>query len=262
VLFLGNDEFIRWELAGVNLFSPSAAAAPPGFTTVPTVPEKPWQVAGAAMDFDAVPAGVYNSVGWVLTPRDPGASSVPEGLTLERQTATYDLFKRTGKVSEREILAEGYEPGKRLDCRKRSARALSRQAGVASVRPAPRIAALPPFQRDGSSSGAIGLGPGTWDLTMPYIAQLPLEVTVGGRKFTVPASADRPGPRLPLGELRLGQREKLPITVRMKTNALTPAAAAAFPNAVIATRRGAAEIVPLRKACGRYVDWYRLDADR
>jgi hypothetical protein len=92
---------------------------------------------------------------------------------------------------------------------------------------------------------------------MPYLSPRPLEVRVAGKRFEVPASLDRPGPRLPVGAITVSETGRVGVSVRVITNTFTPRSAIATPTAIVATKRGTARLVPIRKACGRYVDWFR-----
>ncbi len=250
-LFLGNDDFVLAELSGVALGAPVV-----GFQTLPLRPEKPW-VTGVPLDFDSIPAENYNSYNWVITPRDAAGSYPPAGLKLVRQTETFDLYKRVGTVAPRQVLAEDAQAGAVLDCTSPAGRSLLRAGGVALVRQPPVSAPLPQVAPGGVSAAALRLTPGVWDLAMPYLSPRPLEVRVAGKRFEVPASLDRPGPRLPVGAITVSETGRVGVSVRVITNTFTPRSAIATPTAIVATKRGTARLVPIRKACGRYVDWFR-----
>ena len=79
-LFLGNDEFILWELAGSPVQWTAVAATP----EVPLRPQKEWEY-GQALDFDSVDAGTLNDYRWVVTPRDAASSAPPPQLHLVAQ---------------------------------------------------------------------------------------------------------------------------------------------------------------------------------
>lgn len=252
VLFLGNDDFARWELAGVYLNGPVIS-----FQTLPTRPEKPWDYA-RNLDFDSLPPEIYNEYDWVITPRDAAGSTPPEGLRLVRSTPTFDLYRRTGTVPARRVLAEGEASGRVLRCSTRAGAALARRDGVALVREPPVAVAVPQLGPGGRARVTLPLTPGVWDLGLPYTSQRPLTVRVAGRRIDLPASLDRPGVRLPAGTITVAKAGPVPVEVEVTENAATPKSATAFPSAVVATRRGTQRLVPLREACGRYVDWYRL----
>ena len=251
VLFLGNDDFVIFGLAGTKTRSIVL-----GSQTLPTRPEKPWAY-GQPLDFDSLPPELYNDFDWVVTPRDAAGSTPPEGLRLVRSTRSFDLYRRVGPVPSRAVLGEGGSPGAVLRCATPEGRALVRRGGVALVREPPIIVALPPLAPGATTTVDLPLTRGTWDLQVPYLSPRPLEVRAAGRRFTLPASADRPGVRLPAGAITVTESGPVAVSVTSQRNRLTPRAAVASPTAVIATRRGTSRLVPLRKACGRFVDWYR-----
>jgi len=252
VMFLGNDDFHRWELAGAYAIGPVL-----GVQNLPIRPEKPW-AQGDPIDFDSLPPELYNGYDWVISPRDAAGSSPPAGLRLVRRTRTFDLYRRVGVVPARRVLAEGSDAGRVLNCSTRTGRALARRSGVALVRERPLAVSVPGLLPGGSETVKLPLTPGTWDLELPYVSQRPLEVRAAGRTFELPASMDRPGVRLPAGAITVTRTGPVAVTVRSKKNALTPRSALAIPLSVLATRRGTERMVPLREACGRYVDWYEL----
>ena len=250
-LFLGNDDFVLAELPGVILGAPVV-----GYQTLPLRPEKPW-TSGVPLDFDSMPATNYNSYNWVITPRDAAGSYPPSGLKLVRQTRSFDLYKRVGTVASRQVLAEGAAAGAVLNCKSASGKLLVRQGGVALVRQPPITKPLPQVGITGTASTKLKLTPGVWDLVMPYQSARPLEVRVGGTRFELPASTDRPGPRLPVGSITVTKAGRVPVSVSVIRTIFTPRSAIATPTAIIAAKRGTASLVPIRKACGRYVDWFR-----
>lgn len=252
VLFLGNDDFVRWELAGAEVSAPVIGSA----VAAQTRPEKP-PVYASAFDFDSVPAEEYDQYDWVLAPRDAAGSSVPTGLKLAGRTRTFDLYKRVGKVAKRSVLDEGAEPGSVLDCTSKAGEALVRRGGTALVRLPPVAAQLPVVGPGGSAFATLPLSAGTWDLVMPYVSPSPLLVRIAGRQFELPPSLDRPGPRLPVGTIAIARGGAVRVRISTVDNAFTPATAVATPNSIVAVKRGTSELVPIRKACGRYVDWYR-----
>ncbi len=80
-LFLGNDDFIDWELAGVPVRAPVNA-----IPELPIRPQKEWSY-GKTHDFDSVSAKTMNSFDWIITTRDAAGSSPPAGVRLVRTTS-------------------------------------------------------------------------------------------------------------------------------------------------------------------------------
>lgn len=250
-LFLGNDDYIRWELAGVPVRAPVV-----GFEELPIRAGKGW-VYGKAHDFDSVGAATLNEFEWIVTTRDAAGSAPPDGVRLVRTTPSYALWRRVGEVEPRSILAEGEMPGAVLDCRSPAGREVLRGGGIAAVRPEPVVAPGSTVAPGGSASVPLDLSPGRWELELAYLSRLPIEVTAPGLRATVPANLDRPGPRWPVGRLTVGEERPTVVGFEVEDPALAPGSALATVSALVATRLAPERVVPIRQACGRYVDWYR-----
>lgn len=251
-LFLGDDDFIEWELAG-------ARVTPAYFAGMPEVPLRAGKTVGFGypLDFDSVTAETLNHFDWVITTRDAAASEPPAAMHLARQTRNYSLWRRVGKVAPRETLNEGSAAYAPLECNTPAGRALSRRGGVAAVREPSSEVAIPPIAPGDAATVKLRLGPGTWELETPYLSPLPLKVATAGIHVTLPANLERPGPRWPIGRITLGRTEVIAVTFYVVRYWLTPASDVATPVALIATPIGTEHTVPLRLACGKLVDWYR-----
>ena len=201
-LFLGDDDFITWELAGVPV-----SAAVIGFQTLPSKPPKLW-VPGDALDIDSVQTAAINANDWVITTRDAAASEMPPQIQLVRETRDYALWRRTGTVEPRDVLAEGDAGGAILNCSTATGRGIVRGGGDALIRPASSGMALPPFAAGASIHVNLPLAPGTYDLGLSYTSPQPINVQVVGHlKIVMDANLDRIGPRWPIGRvtIRAGQ---------------------------------------------------------
>jgi hypothetical protein len=252
-LFIGGDEFITWELAGVRAQLATLAATP----MLPLRPRKTWEY-GQALDFDSLPASTLNDYEWIITPRDAASSAPPSQLRLVHSTEDFQLWKRTGRIRERSILEEGEWPGAVLECDTKEGRAILAAGGVAAVRSLPIVAPMPPAVAGDTVSIRLSLPPGAWELETPYTSPLPVEVTAPGLKATLPANLDRGGPRLPIGRITIRSRRPLPVSFHVEDTLLAPSTAVATFNHVVATPAGSVvHVVPIGRACGRYVDWYR-----
>jgi hypothetical protein len=254
-LFLGNDDFIRWELAGVPL-----DAAVIGFPALPLRPEKAWQY-GQAIDVDTVQPSELNRVDWVIAPRDAAASAMPPQLRLVRTTRDFALWRRVGTVPDRSILPEhGGAAGVRLDCRTPAGSALARHPGVAGVRTPPIAVAAPTLAPGAHATVRIALPAGRWALMATYGSTFPVHVSAPGLMSTLPPNLDRPGTRWPIGTVELGRPATLALRLRVDDVwlSLSPPTDVAVLDSVVAARVGDERTIPLRQACGHYVDWYRL----
>jgi hypothetical protein len=251
-LFLGDDDFIQWELAGARV-TPAYFAAMPEVTFQP---EKAFAY-GQPLDFDDVTAATLNEFDWVITTRDAAGSEAPAGMSLVRTTQNYELWKRIGEVAPFKILDEGPNAAATLNCTTAAGRAIIRGGGVAAIRPPSLEVEVPAILPGSSTTVSVPLTAGSWDLETPYLSSLPLTVTAPGLKVILPANLERPGPRWPIGTIVLDRSGPVAVTFHLKKYWLTPMSDIATPGVLIATPVGGERTVPLRQACGRLVDWYQ-----
>lgn len=250
-LFLGYDDFARWSLAGVPITLPVINMA----GQVPLREEKAWRYPNA-IDFDTVAAETLNAHDFVITPRDAAASTPPPQLKLARSTDDYELWRREGAVAPRETLAEGEQAGAVLQCGTPAGRALSRSRGVAAVRRAPVVlpgVTVPAGER---VTTELALPAGRWELSAVYQSAVPLEVSGPGLDEDLPANLAWLGDRWPLGSVTAGAAP-VRLTFEAPKPLLAPEGSSGTLTAIVASGADDAKVVPLRAACGRYVDWYQ-----
>ncbi len=253
-LFLGNDDFVHQELPGVPVEEPFYGAV----AEIATRPQKDFAEGAAAADFDTVPARKLNEFDYVITTSDPAGSQPPPQMKLIKQTPSYELWKRTGTVRERSILDEGQEPGAVLDCKSPAGRKVLAGGGVAAVRPAPVVTEAPLYLPPNTTAGVeLHLPPGEWDLSAPYISRVDVGVTGPGIDTTLGGNLDRNGPRYPIGKVTVKKGEPVLLEFNVPRPLLALPVAYTSIYQVVATKVAPERIVPIGKACGRYVDWYR-----
>jgi hypothetical protein len=250
-LFLGDDDFARWELAGVPIKGPVIA-----LPELPIRPQKHWEY-GQAFDFDSVDAATLNEFEWVITTRDAAGSSPPPQMHVAKTTPNYVLWHRDGEVQPRSILNEGQMPGAVLDCQTPGGRRVLEGGGVAAVRGEPTVAPGFLMGPGGTSTVEMELKPGRYDLELAYTSRLSITVTAPGLRTTVPANLDRPGPRWPLGQVTVKGGGPTPVTLTVANPLLAPGILLAEIGSIVAAPVGKDHLIPVRKACGKYVDWYR-----
>ena len=250
-LFLGDDDFIEWELVGVPVGTPVF-----GGEESMIRPEKDWS-RGMALDFDTVEAATLNSYQWVVTTRDAAGSEAPPQMRLEETTPNFALFRRVGEVQARSILPEGGMAGAVLDCQSPEGRAVLRGGGVAAVRPLPMAVAGGLLQPGGTATVELALGPGRWVLESSYVSRLAIEAAGPGLRTTLPPNLDRPGPRWPVGTIAIEKEKPTVLTFHVEDPLIAPNLPTTDLGTIVATRIAPERIVPVREACGRYVDWYR-----
>jgi uncharacterized integral membrane protein len=251
-LFLGDDDFIAWELAGVPVTAPVV-----GFQVLPSKQPKQW-MPGDALDIDSVQADAINARDWIITTRDAAGSEMPPQLELVRETRDFALWRRTGTVQARDVLPEGDAGGAVLDCSSGLGRGILRGGGRALIRPASSGVGVPGIAPGSGVVTGLKLAPGTYDLGLSYVSAQPVRIRVVGQlTTTMPASLDRPGPRWPIGRVTIAPGQgPLQIQLHEERTLLTPASAGTSPSTIVATPVGGAAVVPVRQACGKYVDWY------
>jgi hypothetical protein len=123
-----------------------------------------------------------------------------------------------------------------------------------------------------SASQQLRLPPGNWEISLQYVSRWPVTVSAGGAQAKLPGNLARLGAFFRVGDVHVAAGApvtvaanvaKLPTFGRLlgakgHTRALDSFESGTL-GAVAATRvdrRGVT--IPLRRACGRYVDWYRL----
>lgn len=274
VLFLGRDDFVRYDLAGTSPY----VAVRNFYDDLYVPPRLGLDDVFHKFDFDSVSPAKLHRFPYVITTRGAFASGPPSWLRLVRTTPSFALWKRAEPLSLRRTLAEGPDPGTVLDCSPPPGRRLSRSRGTARVfvreplasgRWTPR-----PTIHDGTPATAtLSLPNGRWQLSLQYDASQDVDVTAPGFEGTLPANLDYRGStpyyRVP-GILTVRRGGKTRITVSVEpppvAGRLLGASSVAHLGTVAATPAGTSPRgapgdgeahVALAAACGRYVDWYR-----
>jgi hypothetical protein len=251
-VFLGNDEFVYAML-------PNTPIEVRPFDR----PEKlvDWN---GRFDFDSMPAAALDRVRYAIVPRTLYRSEPPTSFELVDRTRSFELWERQGSTPRRRVLAEGGDPGATLDCSSPEGRVLSHRTGWARVWPiAPRLT-RPTGQGRRIGAGeqtlvTIDLAPGRWEISLQYTSSEDLTARLAGRDHELAAMLDRRGSMWRAGEVerRRAGRERIELAVAddplgADTHLAVVKAIAAVP----VDQRP--RLVPLRRACGRYVDWYTL----
>lgn len=272
-LFLGRDDFAQWELHGANVALGRQLYTP---FRVYGSPEKP-MTDSDPFDFDNFPADQLDTFYYVITSNTPYASSAPPNFQVVASTPSFLLWKRSGRTSWRWPVDPNGAPGGTLNCRTPFGHGrvdAVGPGGTAGVLPRPVIVTQgdwhgQPRRAGDSATATVRLGRGSWDLSMQYTATSGLDIRAGSLHGSLPASMDRLGPYFRVGTVRVRRAGPVTVTVTAQPmNALgrllgapgkTRALNSPFErplNRLVFTRHGARErVVPVRQACGRYVDW-------
>jgi hypothetical protein len=270
VLFLGRDNFIAYELRGSRPFTAVRNYYDPNYVK----PDLRLHDVFRKFDFDSVTPATLDRFPYVITTRAAYASGPPPGFEPVRETAGFVLWKRTGPVGPRRTLQEGDNPGAVLKCPSSEAEKLpSRERATVFERP-PVVGGTwsPSSTVEGGSTvtQALDLTPGRWEISLQYDATQPLRVSAAGFNETVPANLDYRGsvPYYPVGELTVNRRGPVRFSVQEDSppalGRLLGTKAEAHLGAIAASPAGAGgpipgeaeQVVPLSRACGRYVDSY------
>ena len=273
VLFLGRDNFVAYELRGARAFTAVRNYYDPNYV-------KP----------DLRLKDVFRQVRLRLRHRRrpwPGSrSSSPPGphtrAARRRRSArcggppTSCSGGEPAPSGPRRTLAEGADPGAILNCSSQGGRGRVRAGGTATVFSAPPVIggrwSPGPTVEDGSPAAqALTLPAGRWAISISYDATRPIHVTAPGMDATLPANLDYRGsvPYYPVGEVRVRRSGAIRFTVSVErpplVGRLLGTKSQAHLGAIAASAAGAGgprsgrgrAPVPLRRACGRYLDWYR-----
>lgn len=252
VIWLGNSDFIQWQLNR----QPTKAL----FLGFPKETPRPGKVLeqGQPIDVDTVPPKLWRDYPYLVTPRDAAGSAIPESFRLLRTTENFALY-RTAPFPRRIVLSsERGGAAAKLDCSSPDGRRLVRRGGTARLRPQERSVPVPTIPVASNGTVALDLPAGRWRLTTPYVSERPIGVSYGPegeQGARLDPYLGRPGPRWPIGEVRLGRAARVFVRFAVPKKRLTLDIIVATFTFVTATRVEPPRDVPLREACGRPVDY-------
>ena len=112
-----------------------------------------------------------------------------------------------------------------------------------------------------SASIPLPLPRGRWQLSIQYVSSFNVKLRAEGSRWTMPAYLGRVGPFFNLGAVT-GRGVTTPVTLTFTAPRPSPLSGnhlfAAIPFVAATRLPNSHRVVPLRDACGRYVDWYRV----
>ncbi|MGI8460463.1 MAG: hypothetical protein ACR2OC_02330 [Solirubrobacterales bacterium] len=279
VAFLSLDRFAPYRLSGAE-----RVQSPGGY--VPNAlrgrEDKTWGQS-EPIDFDSLDSDVLDRFGYAVTTGAAYGSSAPENWGAFARTENFVLWKRNGKGPAREVLdAEDPGPGAVLPCGEPPATKAG-SAGVWTTDPV--LADNGPWRPSGeliageTAKLELLLPAGTWQLSLQYNSEVTLQLRAEGLERELPAALDGfysngagKGPFWPAGEL---ETEGGTVEVRVEADD-----APGLSRLVGAERRAwlgdfaavqldgeaqdppgprEAKQVPLKQACGGYLDWYSAE---
>ncbi len=254
VLLTLNDEFGQWYLSGATVAQPTF---PAGRVDVGGAPPLPVKDAGVGHAYDWDSFGNIDRFDAVVTARDPSASQAPPNFRLRAASGPWQLWVRTGPSKLRGVLSgEGADAGQALDCSSLEGKAVLKGRGVAGIRRAPVRALTPPIAQGQTVSVPVALSRGRWLVNVAYAWRGDVRVQGQGIDTTLPASLERQGTRYPAGAVTVSKAGTLPFTVSASKTRLARPGLATAPVELSFTPVAAERTVPVRQACGKYLDWY------
>jgi hypothetical protein len=277
VLFLGSDDYVGWELRGASAFGSDPKS---GVVLLPTKVASYW----TRYDFDSISPAELDLANFVISARSPLMSQPPPNFRRIGATESFELWERVGPTPTRRTLLEDPLPGQKLRCDTARGRRLSRDRGVAHIwSPAPvygrpsawRASSAPPPGKGRTALvpgrsfiQGLDLGRGRWTISLQYHSADPVRVRGPGLDVRLPPNSQRLGSFWRVGTI--GLRERGTATFRVETEPRSTlrdllagpdrldTGSAGLVAGIAATPVDARRAtVPLRRACGSFVDWYR-----
>jgi hypothetical protein len=272
VLFLGRDNFVSWELIGSEVYAPITNH----YDVEEVHPLYRATDLNAKFDWDNVPPFVMNKFHWVVTTSAAMQSQAPAGFVPRLRTGDFILWHREHDVGQRRTLYEPVNQGAPLDCSNPEQAPITKVKGTATVftvqpvigkvwSPSPALTQTKPAHL------RLYLTPGHWDLSIQYASTQPLHVTANGPGLASPFSTELrtnllfrgPSPYYPVGSLDVKRAGNVIVNVDVGAppliGRLLRTESKAYLSGLAFTRADPArETIPLRRACGRYVDWYEV----
>jgi hypothetical protein len=255
VAFQGQDAYARWELRRADYVYTGGTADLTGES--------------GALRTAPVPAKATR----MIAPRSLYAPSAGPEFRLLKRTRWYDAFRRGAPPRSLFVARQEAAPGALLSCRHARTRALARHGWSALVKAQPVVGpgrawtdptGRPAFASEDFTLLALertlrqqlALPPGRWELSLRYYSREPIRVRAGPLTRPMPAYlADR------TSFWRVGSVTSVgrPIAVEVtggENRRIQPRDTASELYDVAAVREDRpARLVPLRHACGRYVDY-------
>ena len=278
VLYAGQDRYAAYELLGADTHVP--------LVEFPDVDvnqnlEKPFDTGDAysPIDFDSFSRSTLNSFPYVITGRAAWNSEAPRSFKRIAATPSYVLWERVSDPpKERHVLLEGTEPAARADCAAPEIRILTARAGRASVFPKSVLGTKGAWSPSSlldtgeSTSQALDLPAGRWRLSIQYFSPFDLTLSAPGLEQPLPAALDGQRPNTislanngqfwPAGKIESkGGPIRFTVTAADASaiQSLTGYDGKAAIGEIAAVKDAPHQIVPLREACGHWLDWYEAE---
>lgn len=268
-LFLGRGNYTAWELRNTRIAYLGQGAR------AQTVGALSQRGAGFARDIDSLLPAELESVEMVVAPNTLFQSFLGPEFTEVHRNRWYKLYRRRGPSPPRFVLNERGDPGATLKCSTESGKETLALGGRAFVRPKPVIGPIGGWIFPGGGQPAadspvalvgnrqrihqtIDLPPGRWEISLSWASSLPIDATIGGRRFRLPPFIGDGDRHWRVTSVRGGR--PLEVSVQPGPERRFDVPRGAQIGAVAAVREGVkGHFVPVRRACGRYVDWLEYE---
>lgn len=256
VLDLVNTDYAQWLFS--DSYMSSIAANTINLAHAGPRANKPF-VYGQATDFDSISDQSLASFDWAVTTNSLYASQPPSGYQLVRKLRMYELWHRVGPIVPRQVIEQPGAPGAVLNCRTKAGEAISHSRGEAAVMTAPVVLPLSNIGAGATVRVKMKLPRGQWELSLQYSSAVPIRLSGAGEQWSMPAYLDRPGPWFAVGTIEsTGGTSTLTLHADQPASFTGPALGA-LTTALAAVRLpDSRQLVPLKEACRKYVDWYRV----
>jgi hypothetical protein len=278
VLYAGQDRYAAYELLGADTHVPLVEFPD---VDVSQNLEKPFDTGDAysPIDFDSFSRSTLDRFPYVVTGRAAWNSEAPADFRRIAATPSYVLWKQTAPAPrDRHVLLEGTEPGAIADCDAPEVRILTGRPGRASLFPDAVIGPKSAWRDDSvlgtgeQASQALHLPAGRWNLSIQFFSPFDLTLSAPGFSEPLPAALDGQRPNTislanngqfwPAGRI---SSDGAPIEFTLSAaeatgiQSLTGYDGKATIGELVAVRAAPHRIVPLRQACGGWLDWYQAE---
>jgi hypothetical protein len=264
VVFLGVDRFAGYYLRGTLTRSPGGYVP----AEIGSRGQKTWQQ-GQALDFDTLEPKKLNRQEYAITTAAGYQSTPPPNWEEVAREGEYVLWKREGEGPEFKLipLEQGDDPGAEPPCIVDRVPVSGEATAIGTPIVGDAWNAAFPLDAPAEASQSLSVESGSWALSLQYHSQVPLSVSVDGVQVgELPASLEGfylvgagRGAFWPAGEFRAESGD-----VEITVEAAEPSGlqdALGVDRKVWLGRAALSPItdtvtMPLREACGEYVDHY------
>jgi hypothetical protein len=266
VVFINNDHFAEWSLRGGKpLYVTNSLYGPKWLK------QSKWKSSPLPTDVDYYDSSELDRVDYLVVEGGRYRSETPPNFRVALRTPSYEVYRRVGPTPVRQPIEPPGQPGLIFDCNDGFAPQRLKDFKWAGVMPQPIVSTnwRGSIARPGDSARMkLTLPRGRWDVSIQYVSTTPLT-------FKAPGVNNKLAPNFglitnywPAGTVTSnGQPITMTLTRNQRTwfakllgqprgtrTALSPGNNPLFHWAF--TRHGqGTRRVPIRQACGRYVDW-------